>query len=248
MSFHIPLNRRRLLKSLAMTSSGFALPGCLAEALTLTPQQTQGPLYPRAANIPLDKDNDLVQLTDQLSPANGIVTYVTGRVLDSSGTPIRNALVELWHADSNGNYTYSTNAPRNPAADPNFAGIGQFLTGSEGGYRFRTIKAGVYPGRARHFHWGITIPGQMSRFTTQTYWSGETGNNSDGVLNGVTNAEQKASVILNYRPVAGTTTGEVEVLWDIVMGLTPIDPTYPGGNFVVAALSSLGHSAALVTL
>jgi protocatechuate 3,4-dioxygenase, beta subunit len=232
--FHIPLDRRRLLKSLALTSAGFSIPGSLAEALTLTPQQTQGPFYPLANNIPLDKDNDLVQMNDHLTPASGVVTYVSGRVLDSSGNPIRNALVELWHADANGNYTYSTNSARNSAADPNFAGFGQFLTGSNGGYRFRTIKAGLYTGRARHFHWGITIPGQLSRFTTQTYWAGEAGNSSDSVLNGISNAQERASVILTYSPVPGTTTGEVEAGWDIIMGLTPMDPTYPGGNFAVA--------------
>src|SRR5690349_16699037 len=100
-SFHIPVGRRRFFKSMALASAGFALPGYLAEALTLTPQQTQGPYYPLADDIPLDKDNDLVQLNDNLTAASGIVTYVSGRVLDSSGNPIRGALVELWHADTN---------------------------------------------------------------------------------------------------------------------------------------------------
>src|SRR5262245_18668625 len=97
--------------------------GLYAEALTLTPQCTQGPYYPLAQNIPLDKDNDLVQLNDNLTPAAGIVTYVSGRVLDSSGNPIRGALVELWHADDGGNYLYSAGSARNASADVNFAGF-----------------------------------------------------------------------------------------------------------------------------
>jgi hypothetical protein len=60
--FHIPLERRRFLKSLALISAGFTVPGYLAEALTLTPQVTQGPYYPRGVNIPLDDDNDLALL------------------------------------------------------------------------------------------------------------------------------------------------------------------------------------------
>jgi protocatechuate 3,4-dioxygenase beta subunit len=241
--FHIPLDRRRFFKSMALVSAGFTLPGYLAEALTLTPQQTQGPFYPLANNIPIEKDNDLTRINDSLTTATGIITYVSGRVLDSNGNPIKNALVELWHADNGGNYTYSTSAARNPAADPNFAGFGQFLTGSSGAYRFRTIRAGLYPGRTRHFHWGVTVPGRLTRFTTQTYWSGEPGNASDGVLNGVSNAEQRASVILSYTPVPGTTTGEVQASWDFVSGFTPVEPSYPtGGSLIVAGTLVPGPS------
>src|SRR5882672_4380920 len=88
-SFHIPIDRRRFFKSMALVSAGFTLPGYLAEALTVSPIVTQGPYYPLANNIPLDKDNDLVQLNENLTMASGIVTYITGRVLDSSGDPIR---------------------------------------------------------------------------------------------------------------------------------------------------------------
>mgnify|MGYP003577700971 CR=1 FL=1 len=41
--FHIPVDRRRFLKSIALASAGFTLPGYLAEALTIAPQVTQGP-------------------------------------------------------------------------------------------------------------------------------------------------------------------------------------------------------------
>src|SRR6266516_1794373 len=89
--FYLPLNRRRFFKSMALASVGFTLPGYLAEALTITPQVTQGPYYPLANNIPLDKDNDLVQLNDSLTAANGIVSYLSGRVLDAGVNPLRGA-------------------------------------------------------------------------------------------------------------------------------------------------------------
>src|SRR5437016_7793128 len=139
--FHIPIDRRRFFKSMAIVSAGFTLPGYLAEALSISPIVTQGPYYPLANNIPLDKDNDLVQLNDNLTIASGIVSYISGRVLDSTGNPVRGALVELWHADREGDYLYSTSAARNPACDANFAGFGQFLTGSSGEYRFRTVRS-----------------------------------------------------------------------------------------------------------
>src|SRR6187397_2178350 len=101
-AFYIPINRRRFFKSMAIASAGFTVPGYLAEALTTSPSVTQGPYYPLANNIPLDKDNDLVQLNDNLTAASGIVSYISGRVLDSSGNPVRGSLVELWHADREG--------------------------------------------------------------------------------------------------------------------------------------------------
>ncbi len=238
--FYIPLERRRFLKSLALISAGFTVPSYLAEALTQTPQCTQGPYYPRFANLPLDDDNDLALFDPNMTLATGIVTYVSGRVLDSSGNPIKNALVEIWHCDDDGNYIYSASAPRNPNADPKFAGFGQFLTASSGGYLFRTIKAGLYQGRTRHFHLGVTLPGQLTRFTTQLFWDEiavdhngnpwPVQNSNDMVLQGIQNPEQRASVILDYTPVPGTTTGEVQSTYDFVMGITPVEPAYPGGG------------------
>ena len=111
------------------------------------PSSPRGRTYPLADDIPLDKDNDLVQLNDNTTLAAGIVTYISGRILDANGNPVKNALVELWHADREGDYVYYTGVGRNPACDANFAGFGQFLTGSSGAFRFRTIKAGLYNGR-----------------------------------------------------------------------------------------------------
>src|SRR6266478_10207556 len=99
-AFYIPMGRRRFMKAMAAASAGFTLPGYLAEALTYTPEVTQGPYYPLANNIPLDKDNDLIYLNDNLTQATGLITYVAGRVLDAGGNPVNGALVELWHCDS----------------------------------------------------------------------------------------------------------------------------------------------------
>ncbi|MCI0539672.1 MAG: hypothetical protein L0Z50_31070 [Verrucomicrobiales bacterium] len=243
--FYVPIDRRRFFRSMALASAGFTLPGYLAEALTISPIVTQGPYYPLASNIPLDKDNDLVQLNDGLTAAAGVVTYVSGRILDSNGNPIRGALVELWHADHEGDYLYSTSATRNAACDSNFAGFGQFLTGTSGQFLFRTIKAGLYQGRTRHFHWGVTVPGQLTRVTTQTGWNEisyglngtawATQNSNDNVFSTVSNAEQRASMLLDFAAVPGTTTGEEQATWDFVSGLTPVEPTYPGSGSLSVA-------------
>src|SRR2546426_6405760 len=138
---YIPIDRRRFFKSMALASAGFTLPGYLAEALTTSPILTQGPYYPLASNIPLDKDNDLVQLNDNLTIASGVVSYISGRVLDSGGIPVRGALVELLHADREGDYLYSTGAAREPACDGNFSGFGPFFARATGRFWFPTLKA-----------------------------------------------------------------------------------------------------------
>ncbi|HEX2750753.1 MAG TPA: hypothetical protein VHM91_22300 [Verrucomicrobiales bacterium] len=242
-SFYIPLNRRRFMDAIFKASAAFTLPGYLAEALSATATVTQGPYYPLADDIPLDKDNDLVRLNDNLTLATGVITWVTGTVYDANGSPAKDALVELWAADHEGDYLYSTGTGRNPACDANFAGFGQFLTGSTGQFRFRTIKAGLYNGRTRHFHWGITLSGRTTRVCTQTGWNETaisnagatwaTQNANDNVFSPLT-AAQKAELLLNYTAVPGTTTGEMAATWNYYSGITALEHTYlgNGGQFV----------------
>src|SRR5215213_9391019 len=94
---------RRLFLGAAGTAL-FTTRGLFAEELTRTPAQTEGPFYPN--KLPLDTDNDLLIINDTITPAVGEVTHLTGRVLDASGNPIRNALVEIWQCDAKGVYLH----------------------------------------------------------------------------------------------------------------------------------------------
>src|SRR5947199_7474673 len=172
----LSLNRRRFLRSLSVGSVLFAVPGAFAEALIRTPRQTEGPFYPD--HLPLDTDNDLIIVNDGVTPAVGEITHLSGRILDSRGQPIRNALVEIWQVDNNGVYLHSkdTHASR----DKNFQGFGRFLTGSTGEYYFRTIKPVLYPGRTPHIHFKIKRSGK-ELLTTQCYIKGHPGNEKDGI-------------------------------------------------------------------
>src|SRR6184192_1450919 len=102
------LSRRRLLNRLGLAAAAVAASsalwpvGAFAEELVRTPRQTVGPFYPD--HLPLDTDNDLLIVNDAITPAVGEITHLTGRILDASGNPIRNALVEIWQADSKGSY------------------------------------------------------------------------------------------------------------------------------------------------
>jgi protocatechuate 3,4-dioxygenase beta subunit len=214
------IGRRTLL-----TAAGSGILLCLsgaafAEELTRTPKQTEGPFYPD--HLPLDTDNDLVVVNDSLSPALGAVTYLSGRVLDAKGEPIRNAVVEIWQVDNKGSYLHSkgANSENGNARDSNFQGFGRFLTGSTGEYLFRTIKPVPYPGRTPHIHFAIKMKGR-EKFTTQCYVKGESRNESDGVLKGISNPKERENIIIPFSPVKGAKAGELAARFDIVMGFTP---------------------------
>ena len=87
-------------------------PGVFAQHLDDTPPVEEGPFYPYH-DMPLDMDNDLIIVGNSTTPAVGQITHLGGRILDSDGNPIKNALVEIWQCDSNGLYIAAEDkAPR----------------------------------------------------------------------------------------------------------------------------------------
>ncbi len=215
-------DRRQFLAAMGLGGLFYTVRGAFAQELVLTPAQTLGPYYPD--RIPLDKDNDLLILSDSITPAVGEIAWVGGRVLDRRGQPIRGATVEIWQADNNGAYIHSASPIAN--RDANFQGYGRFITASTGEYLFRTVKPGLYPGRTRHIHYQVTLPGG-ERLITQLYVQGESLNNSDGILNGIRDASQRSSVIVPFAQVAGSSIGELAARFDIVLDYTPVENPAP---------------------
>ncbi|MBZ9736694.1 protocatechuate 3,4-dioxygenase subunit alpha [Mesorhizobium sp. CA18] len=99
------------------------------------------------------------------------------RVLDGTGTPLREALVEIWQADAQGLYNSPTEL--RGAADPNFSGWGRQPTDTETGVcLFRTIKPGRVPFRdgrlmAPHITLWIVARGINVGLHTRLYFSDE---------------------------------------------------------------------------
>jgi protocatechuate 3,4-dioxygenase, beta subunit len=215
-------SRRSFLRSTSELASGLVLPafwdvrGAYAQALTATPRQTEGPFYPN--KLPLDTDNDLIIVNDGVTPAIGEVTHLSGRVLDLSGNPVRNALVEIWQVDGNGRYLHT--ADRNAQRDANFQGFGRFLTGSSGEYYFRTVKPVPYPGRTPHIHFKIKRRG-AEELVTQCYIKGHPQNERDGIFRDIRDEKQRAAVEVDFAPVKDSKLGELAAKFDIVLGMTP---------------------------
>ena len=209
------------------TSAFWTVSGAFADALMLTPAQTEGPLYPD--HLPLDTDNDLLRINDSITPAVGEVTHVSGKILDHRGDPIRNAIVEIWQVDNQGVYINSSMANR-PHKDKNFQGFGRFITGRTGEYYFRTIKPPAYGRRARHIHYAI-IRGNHRVLTTQLYVKGDPKILKDGPINALEQKRMRDLLIREFKPLKGSKTGELTVNFDLVVGVTPEDPMEDPARF-----------------
>ncbi len=197
----------------------FGVPGVLAEELTQTPRQSKGPFYPKT--LPLDVDNDLIIVGDSTTPAIGQVTHLRGRISDSSGEPVRNAVVEIWQVDHNGVYQHTGNAQRSARADQNFQGFGRFETDSTGEYVFRTIKPVSYRGRTAHIHFAVKLKGH-DMWTTQCYVKGEPRNERDWLYRRIGDRQAQELVTVDFTPLEGSRIGELAARFDIVLGHTPM--------------------------
>lgn len=217
MSFSLGCSRRSFLGGLAWGAALLSAPGAWAEELVQTPDQTEGPFYPD--HLPLDTDNDLVVINDALDSAVGEITYLSGRILDSAGNPVRNAVVEIWQVDSNAAYLH-TGSDNHDRRDGNFQGFGRFTTGRTGEYLFRTIKPVPYPGRTPHIHVAVNVKGQP-KFATQCYIKDHPGNARDFVLANVRDQRARESLLVDFAPLEGSRIGELAATFDVVLGFTP---------------------------
>ena len=167
------LTRRGLIAGAA----GLLVAHAARADLLRTPRQTAGPFYPRTK--PLDSDADLTLLKGAAGPAKGETIEVVGRVLSLKGHPLDGITVEIWQADSFGRYNHPFD--RGGQRDPNFQGFGAVRTGSDGAYRFRTIRPRHYGAgagvRTPHIHYRVHGGGR--ELVTQMYFPGEAMNARD---------------------------------------------------------------------
>jgi protocatechuate 3,4-dioxygenase beta subunit len=225
-SFSAAFGRRRFLQggaavgAIVLFGSEWLTSEAFAEELLRTPPLTEGPFYPD--KLPLDTDNDLIIISDSITPAVGEITHLSGRVLDAGGSPVKDATVEIWQCDAKQVYLNSRDSvPKAKQRDTNFQGFGRFTTGSSGEYRFRTIKPVAYPGRpAPHIHFKIK-KGDRELLTTQLFIRGYPGNARDGVYGGVGDLIDRELVQSDFKPIETSKIGELAASFEIVLGRTP---------------------------
>ena len=188
--------------------------------MTRTPTTNEGPFFPK--KLPLDTDNDLLKINDTITPAVGEITHLGGRLLDSRGNPLRNAVIEIWQCDKDGTYL-KQHQQGQENFDTNFQGYGRFLTSWTGEFYFRTIKPVPYRGRpAAHIHARIW-KGEKKLLTTECFIKGFPSNERDGQFKQIRNRDPKGheTLCLDFVPLKDSTIGELAARWDIVLGYTP---------------------------
>ncbi|EJJ28592.1 protocatechuate 3,4-dioxygenase subunit alpha [Rhizobium sp. CF142] len=146
-----------------------------------TPSQTAGPyvhigLTPNFCDITGVYDTDIgTQMVNDKTLGERIT--VSGRIFDGAGALVRDAVIEIWQADSAG--LYNSPSEMRGTADPNFTGWGRCPTRAEDGvYSFETIKPGKVPfkdGRkmAPHITFWIVARGINIGLHTRMYFPEE---------------------------------------------------------------------------
>jgi protocatechuate 3,4-dioxygenase beta subunit len=219
------LNRRDVLRHLTIGAMALqTIPGLFAQVLTETARMGEGPFYPD--KLPLDTDNDLLVITNSITPAVGEITHVSGRLLSDSGEPVRNALIEIWQVDNRGSYIHK-DGENTGGRDSHFQGYGRFLTDSRGQYYFRTIKPVAYTlqgqFRAPHIHFIVGRNGRRV-LTTQMMVKGHEANSRDFVLAAAKDPSSLDTILVDFKAMAGSTIGELTANFDIVLGRSPQVP------------------------
>lgn len=127
---------------------------------------------------------------------------IEGRLIDGTGAPIVDGMVETWQADAEGRYPHP--ADGRPLRSNSFRGFGRCATDATGGFSFDTVKPGTVPGpngttQAPHLNVGIFARGILKRLFTRIYFEGEPANAADPIL-ALVPAERRATLIARPDP------------------------------------------------
>ena len=208
------LTRRSVMLGLGLTT----LPTRVwsTPLLRPTPQETLGPFYP--VKHMDDQDLDLAHVTGRSERAKGQLIQIVGRVLRRDGSPVSDASMDIWQANSVGRYAHVADDNKMPL-DPNFQGFARVRLGRDGAFRITSIKPGAYPDpsgalRTPHIHFDVT--GSDARVVTQMYFPGETLNEVDA-LRSTMALRHNDPALVTARQVSGSSSGMLTFAWDIVL-------------------------------
>lgn len=152
-----------------------------------TPSQTVGPYfaYGLTAGQYAYDFTDIADPTVAGPDAVGEHIRITGTVFDAEANPVNDAMIEIWQADADGNYT------ENPVdvASTGFRGLGRCGTGTDAKNRFwfDTVKPGVVADAGAPFvNVIVFMRGMLVHAFTRFYFDDEPDLNAkDAVLQSV---------------------------------------------------------------
>ncbi len=170
-----------------------------------SPSQTAGPyvhigLAPGAAGFHI-YDRELG--TDIAGPnAQGERIRVEGVVIDGMGSPVRDALLEVWQANAAGVYAHGEGLGE---VEEGFRGFGRVITDFDSGeWGFDTIKPGPVPGRtgatmAPHLNLWIVSRGINIGLNTRMYFADEEAANAADPVIGLIEWERRRKTLIALR-------------------------------------------------
>ncbi|KCV81311.1 protocatechuate 3,4-dioxygenase alpha subunit [Actibacterium atlanticum] len=167
-----------------------------------TPSQTAGPyvhigLAPGAAGFDIYRQELGWDITGP--NAKGERIRVEGLVIDGTGSPVKDVLLEAWQANSEGNYAHPEGGGD---VEDGFRGWGRVITDFETGeWAFETVKPGRTQGRnvglqAPHINLWVVARGINVGLNTRLYFEDEAeANAEDPVLNIIEWERRRATLI-----------------------------------------------------
>jgi protocatechuate 3,4-dioxygenase alpha subunit len=185
--------------------------GYLAE----TPSQTAGPyvhigLIPRQAGFEIFTNNLGTSLL--AAHTKGTPIRIEGRIFDGTGTTLRDALIEIWQADSFGRFNHPADQQQGPR-DDDFRGWGRTGTDFETGlWSFETIKPGRIPSRhgpdpmAPHILLWIVARGINNGLMTRLYFEDELDANADDPVLRIIEQPERRKTLIARREQRGSMT------------------------------------------
>ena len=186
---------------------------------TLSESTGPGPIWSEIA----EEDADLTTNAGRGGEAIGERIIVTGRVLDENGNAVPNTVLEIWQANACGRYVHWRETAFPAPLDPNFIGVGQCLTDSDGVYRFQTIRPGPYPWgnhpnawRPAHIHFSLLGPSVGTRLVTQMYFQGDPLLSLDPIYNSAPE-HSRERMIASYDHEVTVENWALGWRWDIVL-------------------------------
>ena len=180
----------------------------LKQTLKQTPSQTVGPFF--QFGLVFGGENVLV---DDLTRGQRIL--ISGRVLDGNGDIVPDAMIEIWQADSQGIFNHPAD-PQQMQVDPHFRGFGRCESGRQ--FTFKTIKPGrvawdSQQNQAAHVNVHVFARGMLTHAATRLYFSDESANQTDPVLNSIDDPLRRQTLIAQLEPSSDLPTYR----WDIVL-------------------------------
>jgi protocatechuate 3,4-dioxygenase, alpha subunit len=176
--------------------------------LPQTPSQTVGPYFAYGLtpeqylyDFPSIADGNMIPHEEV--PGQRITVF--GQVLDGKGTPIPDAMIEIWQADAAGTY---------PQPPQPFRGFGRLGTGTlpQSIFEFKTIKPGRVEQQAPHLNVLVFMRGLLVHAYTRLYFPDEAeANATDPVLLSVAASRRGTLIARHHTRPDGTTAYEFTI-------------------------------------